>query len=89
MLKYIIIFQITLCIYKDLFYVQHSSNNAESAYSGKKVSSSQIAFDRAQPPAMRNFNNYESDIRSRRGAERESENRINHNINSDIRYNHR
>ncbi|TGZ39750.1 Neither inactivation nor afterpotential protein C [Temnothorax longispinosus] len=63
------------------------NNNIDAGYTRKKVSSPPVPVNRTQPSAMRNFNNYESNIQNKNSTEWEFENRNNRNINSDIRVN--
>ncbi|XP_077275817.1 STKc_myosinIII_N_like and MYSc_Myo21 domain-containing protein ninaC isoform X1 [Temnothorax americanus] len=63
------------------------NNNIDAGYTRKKVSPPPVPVNRTQPSAMRNFNNYESNIQKKNSTEWEFENRNNRNINSDIRVN--
>ncbi|KYN33316.1 Neither inactivation nor afterpotential protein C [Trachymyrmex septentrionalis] len=70
-------------------YIPYSNiNKAGLVHSKTKVSLPSVPLNQAQPSAMRNLNNYESDIQNKNdNTEWEFENKINRNVNNDIRIN--
>ncbi|KAG5306058.1 NINAC protein, partial [Acromyrmex insinuator] len=72
-------------------YIPYSINKTGSVQSKKKIPLPSVPLNQTQPSAMRNFNNYESDsitIQNKNdNTEWEFENKINRNVNNDIRIN--